>query len=122
MAGLAEAAIAAQIAITWIGLFLVGGLSIFAFSSGRKGLHILALILGIVFGIILVPWEIRFASLSTEDREDPDVVMWFGRFQILAYACYAVMGAVAANFVQFIVRNSASEPQTTGESSPIDAR
>ena len=122
LAGLAEAAIAAQIAITWFGLFLIGGLSLLAFSTGRKWIHIVVLVLAIVFGIMFVPWEIPFASLTAKDREDPDVVFWFGRFQTLAYVCYVVMAAVAVNFIQFIVRKSASETLTIGDTSPADAR
>ena len=73
MAGLAEAAIAAQIAITWFGLFLIGGLSAVAFSTQRTGMHATVLVLAIVFGIMFVPWEIPFTSLTAEDRDDPDL-------------------------------------------------
>jgi len=121
MAGPAEAAIAAQIAITWFGLFVVGGLSYLAFITGRRWIHIGVLVLAIAFGIMFVPWEIPFTFLTTEDREDPDVVMWFGEFQSLAYACYVVMTAVVVNFVQFLVRNPVPDPQTVVQEWPVDA-
>ena len=115
LAGPAEGAIALQIAITWVGLFILAGLSLFAFSTQRRGVHLMALVLAILFGILFVPWEIPFTSLSAEDREDPDVVTWFGRFQILAYACYAMMTAVMVNFTQFMLRNDKRQTEAANE-------
>ena len=102
MAGLAEGAIAIQIAITWFGVFLIGALALVAFSSGNKWIHFIVLMLAIAFGISFVPWEMPFSTLTVEDRKDPDVVLWFGRFQTLAYACYILMCLVLANFLQYI--------------------
>jgi hypothetical protein len=120
MGGMAEGLIGAQIAITWFGLFLIGGLSLLAFATGNKWIHVTVLVLAIGFGVMLVPWEIPFRSLTAEDREDPDVVMWFGRFQSLAYVCYVVMAAVLANFIQYVVRKPVPERQVTGDTLPTD--
>ena len=122
MAGLAEAAIAVQIAVTWFGLILIGGLSAVAFSTRRTGMHATAIVLAILFGIMFVPWEIPFTSLTADDREDPDVVMWFGRYRVLAYACYLVMAAVLVNFILFLVRKPIVQEETVGETSIANAR
>ena len=122
MAGLAEAAIAVQIAVTWFGLILIGGLSAVAFSTRRTGMHATAIVLATLFGIMFVPWEIPFTSLTAEDRDDPDVVMWFGRYRFLAYACYLVMAAVLVNFIHFMVRKPVVQEPVTGKTPIENAR
>lgn len=122
MAGLAEAAIAVQIAVTWFGLFVIGGMSLLAFNTGSRWIHVTVLILATLFGILFVPWEIPFMSLTAEDREDPDFVLWFGRFKTLAFACYIVMAAVAVNFVQFFFRSRVPKTSTIGEMPNTDTR
>ncbi|MDX1962406.1 MAG: hypothetical protein SFX18_04590 [Pirellulales bacterium] len=104
MAGIAELAIKMHIAMTWIGLFIIGGLTLITFMSGKKWMHVTVLIIAFVFGIFFVPWEAPFVSLSAEGQQDPDAVKWFSEFQNLAYGSYIVMTAVLANSINFFLR------------------
>lgn len=122
LAGIAEAMIGMQIMVTWLGLFLIGGLSFLAFVTQQRWIHNSVLVLAILFGVMFVPWEIPFTPLTEKGREDPDVVTWHDRYLTLAYACYATMPLVIANFIQSVFRKPIPTTRTDVETLPADVK
>jgi TctA family transporter len=89
VAGLAEAAMAATLMIGVVGLVLVCVGAVAGYMFRRVEFVIAAILVAIVLGLLLTPWE-AFHSVQSDD---PDVQNWVAQFRCLAVAWVLVLFA-----------------------------
>jgi hypothetical protein len=77
MAGLAEAAVAAQLTLNWLSIFVVGGLLIVAWARHSAVWAWVAATLGFALAMLIMPfpWEV-FRPI---DSDDPDALHWLAQ-------------------------------------------
>src|SRR2546423_5823280 len=102
MAGLAEAAFAEALLISWVVLGLISMLLVTTLIRRSWGFGLVAIVLTTLFGVFFTPWNWFLPPAEPNVLNDPDYIYWRARFQIifLAWGLLIIAAGMAAGFVQ----------------------
>jgi len=92
MAGLAEAAIAQALAVSWVAMFVIAVVTVCAWLRTSVGLVIVAILLMVAFSLFIQPWW-AFENFNAV-HSDPDARYWQSRVNAMAIAWVIEWGLV----------------------------
>ena len=91
----------AQIAFCWLCVIFIGGLTILAWITPLKGLHVMSFFAALVFAIVFNPWMALLSPLNAEAQLDSDAVKWHAREQFVAWPSCAVLALSVFGFLRY---------------------